>query len=109
LHAKAEPYKAKKEMLTDREGITDSQPMRNHDIKCFECLGSEFFSSRCLNKKTMIMKHDEIESASNKSDVDEMPLLKDYGNVEITYPVEGEALVIRRVLNAQVKEDNVDQ
>jgi hypothetical protein len=55
------------------------------------------------------MKHGEIESESNKFDVDEMLLLKDYGDVEITYPVEGEALVIRQVLNAQVKEDDVDQ
>ena len=37
-----------------------------------------------------------------------MPSLKDYGNVEITYLVEREALIIRRVLNAQVKEDDVD-
>ena len=92
MHAKAEPHKAKKETSTDGEGIIDSQPMRNHDIKCFGCLGCELFSSQCLNKRTMIMKHGEIESESNKFDVDEMLLLKDYGDVEITYPVEGGGL-----------------
>jgi hypothetical protein len=40
----------------------------------------------------MIMKYGEIESESNKFDVDEMLLLKDYGDVEITYPVEGGGL-----------------
>jgi len=38
-----------------------------------------------------------------------MPHLEDYSDVEIAYPIEGEALVVKRVLNAQVKKDDVDQ
>ena len=38
-----------------------------------------------------------------------MPYLEDYSDVEIAYPIEGEALVIRRVLNAQVRVEDVDQ
>ena len=33
----------------------------------------------------------------------------DCSDEEIAYPVEGEALVIRRALNMQIKEDDVDQ
>lgn len=55
------------------------------------------------------MKHDEIEFKSDKSYVDEMPHLKDCSDVDIVYPVKRNALVIRYVLNAQVKEDDVDQ
>jgi len=67
--------------------------MCNHDIKCLRCLGSGYIASQCLNKRTMIMKHGEIESESDKSDVDEMPHLKNYSDVKIAYPVKREALV----------------
>lgn len=55
----------------------------------------------------MIMKHSEIKSESDKFDVDKMPHLEDCNDVKIVYPVEGEDLVVRRVLNAQVKKDDV--
>jgi len=51
----------------------------------------------------------EVESESDKSESEEMPPLVDCSDEEIAYPVEGEALVIRRALNMQIKEDNVDQ
>jgi len=46
----------------------------------------------------------EVESES-----EEMPPLVDCSDEEIAYPVEREALVIRRALNMQIKEDDVDQ
>jgi hypothetical protein len=51
----------------------------------------------------------EVESESDKSESEEMPPLVDCSDKEIAYPVEGKALVIRRVLNMQIKEDDVDQ
>jgi hypothetical protein len=51
----------------------------------------------------------EIESESDKFESEEMPLLMDCSDEEIAYPVEGEALVKRRALNIQIKEDDVDQ
>jgi hypothetical protein len=39
---------------------------------------------------------------------EEMPLLMDCSDKEIAYQVEREALVIRRALNMQIKEDDVD-
>ena len=53
--------------------------------------------------------HKEIECESDKSDDDKVPPLKDCSDVEITYPIKREVLVIRRVLNMQVKEDDIDQ
>ena len=46
----------------------------------------------------------EVESES-----EQMPPLVDCSDEEIAYPVEREALVIRRALNMQIKEDDVDQ
>jgi hypothetical protein len=43
------------------------------------------------------------------SESEEMPPLVDRSDEEIAYPVEGEALVISRALNIQIKEDDVDQ
>jgi hypothetical protein len=51
----------------------------------------------------------EVESESEKSESEEMPPLVDCSDEEIAYPVEGEALVIGRALNMQIKEDDVDQ
>jgi hypothetical protein len=51
----------------------------------------------------------EVESDNDKSESEEMPPLVDCSDEEIAYPVEGEALVIRRALNMQIKEDDVDQ
>jgi len=48
--------------------------------------------------------NEEVESES-----EEMPPLVDCSDEEIAYPVEGEALVIRRGLNMQIKDGNVDQ
>jgi len=44
----------------------------------------------------------EVESKSDKSENEEMPPLVDCSDKEIAYPVEGEALVIRRALNMQI-------
>jgi hypothetical protein len=58
----------------------------------------------------MILKdHGKLESESDRSNKNEVSLLKDCSDVEIVYLVEGEALIIRRILNMQVKKDNVNQ
>ena len=46
----------------------------------------------------------EVESGNEKSESEEMPPLVDCSEEEIAYPVEGEAVVIRRALNMQIKE-----
>ena len=52
--------------------------------------------------------NEKVEYESDKSKSEEMPPLVDCSDEEIVYPVEGEALVIRRALNMQIKEDDVD-
>ena len=100
------PYaKAKKDTHTDEKGKSESQPTRDRDIKCFKCLGKGHIASQCPNRRVMLTRDNgEVESES-----EEMLPLVDCSDEEIAYPVEGEALVIRRALNMQIKEDDVDQ
>jgi hypothetical protein len=37
----------------------------------------------------MIIKHNDIESESEKFDIDEIPPLEDCSDMEIAYPIEG--------------------
>jgi len=109
-YAKAEPPKARKDTHTDGKGKSESQPTRDRDIKCFKCLGKGHIASQCPNRRVMLTRDNgEVESESDKSESEEMPPLMDCSDEEIAYPVEGEALVIRRLLNMQIKEDNIDQ
>jgi hypothetical protein len=50
-----------------------------------------------------------LESGSDITDCKDMSPLKDHIDEKIACPVEGEALVIRRTLLVQVKEDDIDQ
>jgi hypothetical protein len=50
-----------------------------------------------------------MDSKRDRSNYEDMPPLKDYTGEEIAYLVEGEALVIRRILQAQVKKEDIDQ
>jgi hypothetical protein len=49
----------------------------------------------------------EVETESEGDD-DQMPTLEDDCD-DVEYPVEGESLVARRALSAQVKEDDMEQ
>ncbi|RVW47867.1 Transposon Ty3-I Gag-Pol polyprotein [Vitis vinifera] len=60
-------------------------------------------------KRTMIARVDgEVETESKKDD-DHMPSLEDACDNNVEYPMEGESLVARRALSAQVKEDDMEQ
>ncbi|RVW80731.1 Transposon Ty3-I Gag-Pol polyprotein [Vitis vinifera] len=50
----------------------------------------------------------EVETESEEDD-DQMPSLEDACDNNVEYPVEGESLVARRALSAQVKEDDMEQ
>ena len=54
------------------------------------------------------MREGEIVT-NNEEEEEPMAILDDTSDADLEYPVEGEALVTRRVLNTQVKEDNIDQ
>jgi len=56
----------------------------------------------------MIMKEcGEIESKNDTLEKDEMPSLEDCNDIE--HPINEEALMIKRSLNIQIKDDNVGQ
>ncbi|RVX14849.1 Retrovirus-related Pol polyprotein from transposon 17.6 [Vitis vinifera] len=66
-------------------------------------------ASQCPNKRTMISRVDgEVETESEEDD-DHMPSLEDACDDNVEYPVEGESLMARRALSAQVKEDDMEQ
>ena len=50
----------------------------------------------------------EVETESEEDD-DQMPSLEDACDDNVKYPMEGESLVARHALSAQVKEDDMEQ
>ena len=106
LKSKVEPPKKKEDTALSNKGRTETQ-QRNRDIKCFKCHGIGHISSQCPNKRTMVMREGEIVTDSEGEEP--MPQLEDASDAEVEYPVEGEALVTRRILSAQIKEDDDQQ
>jgi hypothetical protein len=105
---KTEPPKRRDEIPNVNKGKTESQT-RNSDIKCFHCLGVGHIASQCPNKRTMIARVDGEVETESEGDDDQMPILEDVCDDDVEYPVEGESLVARRALSAQVKEDDMEQ
>ena len=107
--SKTETSKSKEDDSTKHKGKFETQVNRNHDIKCFKCLGLGHIASQCPNKRVMIMKDNaELETAS-ENDSDDMPPLEDVsGDDGKAYAEEGELLFTRRALNTQIKVDETD-
>ncbi|XP_074565168.1 uncharacterized protein LOC141821722 [Curcuma longa] len=90
------------------KGKEPIQSSRNRDIKCFKCLGRGHIASQCPNKRIMILKENgDIETESESEDDSALPPILESDEEE--YPVEGEALVTRRALNVQMKEEDEEQ
>jgi hypothetical protein len=107
--SRTELPKAKVDVPTDTKGKSKTQPKRTHDVKCFRCQGHGHYASECPNKRIiMIRDNGDMESESDTSDCEGMPPLKDSDGDELALPV-GESLVIRRTLQVQVKEDEINQ
>ena len=92
----------------NKEKEKESNLNRARDIKCFKCLGVGHIASQCPNKRVMILRENgEVESDSEGEIEDDMPPLEDVSDGE--YPEVGQALVVRRALNIQVKEEVDEQ
>ena len=104
---KVEITKKKEDVVVVNKGIPKTQ-QRNRDIICFKCHGLGHISIHYPNKRTMVMHGGEIMIDSEEEE-ESMPSLDNTSDVDLEFQVEGEALVTRRVLSAQVKEDAIEQ
>jgi len=78
----------------------------NRDIKCFDCLGFGHVASQCPNKRVIVMKVNNGVKTDGEDEDEKMPPLEVADDVCVEYPVEGEALMVRRVMNMHVKVDD---
>ena len=101
----AEPSKARPKP----EGTTP----KTKDIKCFKCLGMGHYSSQCPNRRTLVIdkKSGEVHSTDSEVEVDDdEPEIEDTSDKEgAAYPLDNLSLVVKRVLSAQIIEDESDQ
>ena len=72
-------------------------------------MGVGHIASQRPNKRTIITRVDEEVETESEEDDDQMPSLEDACDDNIEYPVEGESLMARHALSAQVKEDGMEQ
>ncbi|KAI3453490.1 hypothetical protein Pfo_010153 [Paulownia fortunei] len=97
IKPKPESSKDTKPATMPKQGNIESSTSKNRDI------------NQCPNKRIMVINaQGEIETEDEQEDeVDDMPPLEDA--YEGQYAVEGESLVVRRALSAQVKEEKNNQ
>ena len=107
VKSKTEPLKRRDEAPIVNKAKNESQT-HNRDIKRFRCLGVGHIASQCPNKRTMIARIDGEVETKSEGDDDQIPSLEDACDDNVEYPVEGESLVARRALSAQVKEDDME-
>ncbi|KAL0323646.1 UNVERIFIED_CONTAM: hypothetical protein Sangu_1983900 [Sesamum angustifolium] len=83
--------------------LPEPNPSRNHDIKCFKCLGRGHIASECPNRCTMIFNnHGELEIEGENTNKEESS--QEDGDGECAE--EGGLLVTRSTLSAQMLEED---
>ena len=100
---KAKYPREKKDTPVVVKGNNINPTSRNHDNKCFYCLGFSHIALQCPNKNVMVMKANNEVETDEEDEEEKMPPLEDADDVYVEYLVEGETLVVRRTLNIHVK------
>nr|KYP34027.1 hypothetical protein KK1_045063 [Cajanus cajan] len=95
-----------KEKEKDKKTNTSHTSTKSSDIKCFKCLGRGHIASQCPNKKVMILRGQDIyssqdEATTSSSSSEDEEEASEGESCEVTYPYNGELLMMRRVLNNQ--------
>ncbi|XP_013639562.1 PREDICTED: uncharacterized protein LOC106344799 [Brassica oleracea var. oleracea] len=91
------------EARRDDKGKESATSTRSRNVRCFKCHGIGHYANDCTNKKVMIiLANGDVVSEDEKSDQES----EDEG---VEYPVRGELLVTRRLLNAQPKAKEDEQ
>nr|KYP32391.1 hypothetical protein KK1_046949 [Cajanus cajan] len=85
---------------------TSHTSTKTSDIKCFKCLGRGHIASQCPNKKVMILRGQDIyssqdEATTSPSSSEDEEEESQEESCEVTYPYNGELLMMIRVLNNQ--------
>nr|KYP43281.1 Transposon Ty3-I Gag-Pol polyprotein [Cajanus cajan] len=95
-----------KEKEKEKEKYTSHTSTKSSEIKCFKCLGRGHIASQCPNKKVMILRGQDIyssqdEATTSPSSSEDEEETSEEEKCEVTYPYDGELLMVRRLLSNQ--------
>ena len=89
---------------------TSNPKGKDSNIKCFKCLGRGHIASQCPTKKTMIIKDNgSISSINSSSSSTSSSSSSESEQEHVQYALEGDLLVIRRLLGSVVREGEESQ
>ncbi|XP_050875736.1 uncharacterized protein LOC127079398 [Lathyrus oleraceus] len=101
---KKEGASSSKEATVENKGKTitssSSSVSTNKSVKCFKCQGQGHIASQCPTKRTMLMEENEEIVEEEDGDYDE--------EFEEEIP-SGDLLMVRRMLESQIKEEDTSQ
>nr|KYP31426.1 Transposon Ty3-I Gag-Pol polyprotein [Cajanus cajan] len=85
---------------------TSHTSTKSSEIKCFKCSGRGHIASQCPNKKVTILRGQDIyssqdEATTSSSSSEDEEEASEEESCEVTYPYNGELLMMRKVLNNQ--------
>uniref|UniRef100_A0A151UF97 CCHC-type domain-containing protein n=1 Tax=Cajanus cajan TaxID=3821 RepID=A0A151UF97_CAJCA len=93
-YSKENPSKTQEiEKDVEKEKITSQTSSKMSEIKCFKCQGRGHIASQCPTKKTMILSGKDIYSEDKEKTSDH--------EIEKLYPVDGDLLMVKRLLGSQ--------